>query len=111
MAKLKLQQITITSKIYTKIHNFTQISNKCTLNTLAKLQNNIFPSFPGTFTKKEAKMQQQKLLTTKHRIFRATKLHQPIFFYMNAVCGIYTVHCLYCVHILTLVHYLQYIHH
>ena len=52
LVKLKLQQIVIVSKLYTKINNFNKMPYKYLVNTLSK--KNFYPSFPWTFTQKES---------------------------------------------------------
>ena len=65
LSKLEMQQITITSKVYTKVP-FIKISKNYPFNTPIKLSNYFCPSFPGTFTQKVLKN------VTKKRIYDKT---------------------------------------
>ena len=63
---LKIGQIKIATNAVTSKHTlkYTISINtlKYTVNTLTKLKNYVYPSFPGTFTQRKAKMGQKKMI-------------------------------------------------
>ena len=86
LTKLKLWQSVVISKLYNKVKIFDKIPYKYLVNTLIKLKNYFFLSFPWILHKKSVQILPKKKITTKHHMFGATKLQQTRKFYTTAGC-------------------------